>query len=234
MMVKAAERRRVVAAARRMHELGLVAGSVGNVSARVGERVLITPTAVPYARLRPHRLVVLDASTGTVRSHGTPSREAPLHLAIYAQRPDLRAVVHTHSPHATAWSFLGEPLVPPLEELDYYGIGLVRTTRYAAPGTPALARAAAHALRDAKAALLGHHGVVAAGASVAEALAIAEVVEHQAHVALLLRGARAASGGGVDEHLDAAGGRRGQFPQHLIRAGQRDLRAHELGRVQSP
>jgi L-fuculose-phosphate aldolase len=101
-MMEAAARRRLVAGARQMHDLRLVTGSVGNVSARVGERLLITPAGMPYGRLRPRHLVVLDASTGAVRSRGTPSREAALHVDVYAHRPDVRPVIHTHSPHATA------------------------------------------------------------------------------------------------------------------------------------
>jgi L-fuculose-phosphate aldolase len=204
-MIAFAQRRRIVAAARRMLDLGLVVGSVGNVSARVGGRLLITPTQTPYERLRPRHVVVLDAVTGEAVSGGRPSREAALHLAIYAQRPDVGAIVHTHSPHATAWSFLPEPPTPALEELAYYDIGVIRTARYAPPATWALARAGAHALRDGRAALLARHGVVATGRTVADALTIAAVVERQAQVSLLLRSARAASAGGVDQDLDLAG-----------------------------
>jgi L-fuculose-phosphate aldolase len=181
------QRRRIVAAGRRMLDLGLVTGSVGNVSARAGDRVLITPSAQPYGRMRRRDLVVLDAATGAARSRGRPSREAALHLAVYARRPDVGAVVHTHSAHATAWSFLGEPLGPPLEELAYYDVGPIRTAPYRPPGSPELAEAAARTLGDSRAVLLARHGVVCVGATVDEALTLASVVEHQARVALLLR-----------------------------------------------
>jgi ribulose-5-phosphate 4-epimerase/fuculose-1-phosphate aldolase len=185
-LTEARARRAVVAAARRMVELDLVVGSLGNVSARAGDRVLITPTASPYERMRARQLVALDVRTGRPLSRGVPSREAPLHAAVYRARPDVGAVIHTHSPNATAWSFGGQPVEPRLEELDYYGIGALRTAAYAAPGSPHLGDAAVEALGDGRAVLLARHGVLSVGADVREALTIAVVVEHQARVASLV------------------------------------------------
>jgi ribulose-5-phosphate 4-epimerase/fuculose-1-phosphate aldolase len=182
--------RAIVRVARRLPQHGLVVGTVGNVSARVGGVVRITPTRTAYARLRPRALVTADLATGAATSPGVPSRELPMHLAIYRGRPEARAVVHTHSPCATAWSCLGEPLHPELEELEYYGIGPVATAAPAAAGSPALGEAAAAALAGSRAALLPRHGVVALGGSPSEALDVALAVEHMARVALLVRVAR--------------------------------------------
>jgi L-fuculose-phosphate aldolase len=176
----------ILRVAREMPERGLGVGTVGNVSARVGGLVRITPTRTPYARLRPRHLVTVDAATGLVRG-GRPSRELPMHLAIYRRRPDAGAVVHTHSPYAAAWSCLDEPLAPQLEETEYYGIGPVGTAAHAAAGSAGLAAAAAEALGASKAALLRRHGVVAIGDSPQAALDVALAVEHIARVALLVR-----------------------------------------------
>jgi L-fuculose-phosphate aldolase len=119
--------------------------------------------------------------------HKAASRELPMHLAIYRRRPDVRAVVHTHSVHATAWSFLDLLLEPETEEVSYYKIGAVRTSQWALSGSPELAQHAAEALGNSRAALLARHGVVAAASTVEDARIIAEAVEHQAHVAWLLR-----------------------------------------------
>lgn len=170
-----------------MLELRLVTGHVGNVSARVNGCIVITPSAVSYAVMRPGDLVRFDASTGAPVSPGLASREAQLHAAIYARRGDIGAVIHTHSPHATAWSFLGERLRPRLEDLAYYGVGELRTAPYAPPGSRELGVIAAETLGQGRATLLERHGVVAVGATAEDALTIAHVVEHQAHVALLLR-----------------------------------------------
>lgn len=176
---------RVIEVARSLLAIGAVVGTVGNVSARLGEGFLVTPTRRPYDSLRPSDLVAVDASGGA--TGGEPSLEWRLHAAAYAGDPEVSAVVHTHSPHATAWSFLGEELRPELEDNAYYRTGPIRTAGPAAGGSAELAGAAAAALRGSRAALLGGHGVVATGATPEEAAVIAAVVERQAQVAWLLR-----------------------------------------------
>lgn len=178
----------VLAGARAMLREGLVVGMVGNLSRRLGDRVLITPSRVPYERMGHEDLAVVDLEGNTLDG-GRPSTELPLHLAIYRHRPDAGAVVHTHSPHATAWSFLGEPLVPETEENRYYGIGAVRTSPPAPPGSEELAAGVAETQGAASAVLLGRHGVLACGPSVEAALDVARVVERQAEIAWILRGA---------------------------------------------
>lgn len=181
--------RAVLAAGRSLVADGLVVGTVGNVSARHGSELRITPTRRPYETMRRRDLVRVDADSGRPLSAGArPSRELPLHLAVYRARPDVAAVIHTHSPHATAWSFLDQPLEPELEDLAYYGIGEIRTAAWAGPGTDELAHNVSRALGRSNAVLLGHHGVLTTGGSVEEALNAARVVEHQAQVAWLIRG----------------------------------------------
>ncbi|MGE4428439.1 MAG: class II aldolase/adducin family protein [Solirubrobacteraceae bacterium] len=181
--------RAVIDAARALVDEGLVVGTVGNVSARVGDRMLITPTRRAYATLRPRHLAAVDLTDGRTL-HGAPSRELPLHRAVYAHRPDVGAVVHTHSVAATAWSFLGSPLGPELEDLAYHGIGTIRTSVPAPAGSEALASSVTSALGDSGAVLLGEHGVLGVGPDVRRALVAARVVEHQARVAWLLRDGR--------------------------------------------
>lgn len=185
----------ILAAARRIHDRGLVVGTTGNVSARDGDLVRITPTRLAYATLRVEDLVAVAEDGSVVAGRHAPSRETPLHLAVYRARPDVAAIVHTHSVHATAWSFLGEPLRPETEETRYYAIGAVATAPAAEAGTAELAEAAARALRGSRAVLLGGHGVLAVGATPADAVTVAEAVEHQARIAWLLRGAPAAAAG---------------------------------------
>jgi L-fuculose-phosphate aldolase len=178
----------VVEAAREMVRLGLVTGTVGNVSARTPSGFAITPTRTPYERMRRRDLVALDPA-GAVVGTGTPSREWPLHAAVYAARDDVGAVVHTHSLHATAWSFRGGTELPELEELRYHGIGAVAVCPFAPAGSGALARFVAEGLGQGSAVLLGEHGVVAVGATPRQALTTAIVVERQATIAWLLEGA---------------------------------------------
>lgn len=178
--------RELLAVARSLPRLGLVVGTAGNASVRIGERVRITPTRTPYERLRRRDLVTLDLDGNRLGGGEVPSREAPLHVAVHRDRHG-DAVVHTHSPHATAWSFLGEPLAPATEEISYYGIGSVPTVPPLPAGSAELAEAVAAALAGARATLLAGHGVVAVGPTPRAALEVAQAVEHQAQVCWLLR-----------------------------------------------
>jgi len=181
--------RAVLTAGRTLVAEGLVIGTVGNVSARHGRELRITPTRRAYETMRRRDLVRVDSDSGLpLTADARPSRELPLHLAVYRARPDVAAVIHTHSVAATAWSFLDAPLEPELEDLAYYGIGPIRTAEPAPPGSDALARNVSHALGQSNAVLLGAHGVLAVGPTVADASIVAEVVEHQARVAWTLRG----------------------------------------------
>jgi L-fuculose-phosphate aldolase len=179
--------RHVLRAGRTLAAEGLVVGSTGNASARLGGGLVITPTRVRYPRMGHGDLVHLDLEGRRLHGRRAPSTEVPLHLAIYLGRPDVGAIVHTHSPYATAWSFLDVRLEPETEEIAYFAIGTVRTSTPAPRGTPELAVAAARTLADDAAVLLGGHGVIAVGATLDDALDVARAVEHQAHVAWLLR-----------------------------------------------
>lgn len=183
------QERAILAAGRSLVADGLVIGTVGNVSARRDGELRITPTRRAYETMRRRDLVRVDAASGRpLSTDARPSRELPLHLAVYRARPDVAAVIHTHSPYATAWSFFDEPFEPELEDLAYYGIGEIRTAAWAPPGSDELAHNVSHALGRANAVLLGQHGVLTTGTSVDEALNAARVVEHQAQVAWLVRG----------------------------------------------
>jgi L-fuculose-phosphate aldolase len=183
-------RAEIVETAREMLRLGLVAGSSGNVSAREGERVLITPAALPYTEMTERDLVTLSLAGDVVEGARPPSSERRVHISVYAARPDVRALVHTHSVHATAWSFLDEPLDTGTEELEIAIGGAVATAPFAETGTSEIADACVAALGGRGAVLMARHGVLAAGATPARALDAAAVVERQAQLALLLRGAR--------------------------------------------
>jgi L-fuculose-phosphate aldolase len=179
----------VIATARALRSRNLVVGTVGNVSARVPGGFLITPTRMPYEDMRPAHLVRLTLD-GTARGPGPmPSSEWRLHCAIYRARPHISAIVHTHSVHATAWSFQRERLEPRLEESRYYDIGPLRTSPPVRAGSRELGQVAVRALSGSRAALLGNHGVISVGGTLDEALICAEVVEREAQVAWLLRSA---------------------------------------------
>ncbi|MFB7847014.1 class II aldolase/adducin family protein [Streptomyces sp. NPDC056053] len=157
----------VVATARRTAAEGLVVGTSGNVSARVGDTVLVTPSGVPYDRLGPQDAVGVDLAGNRVLGELAPTSELPLHLAVY-RNTDASAVVHTHAVHATAVSTL-VPEVPPVHYAAAMLGGTVRVAAYARYGTDELAANMLTALRDRTGCLLQNHGTVTHGATLDEA-----------------------------------------------------------------
>ncbi|WP_406493212.1 class II aldolase/adducin family protein [Streptomyces sp. NBC_00846] len=157
----------VVATARRTAADGLVVGTSGNVSARVGGTVLVTPSGVPYDRLGPEDVVGVDLAGNRIIGELAPTSELPLHLAVY-RNSDAAAVVHTHAVHATAVSTLVHE-VPPVHYAAAMLGGPVRVAAYARYGTAELAENMLTALRDRTGCLLQNHGTLTYGAGLDEA-----------------------------------------------------------------
>jgi L-fuculose-phosphate aldolase len=172
-----AARAQLVACGRDLLGRGLLSQTSGNLSIRLSDQIFITPTSMEYDRIEPTDIVVLGLD-GSVRSGSRPSSETPLHCLVYATRPDVSAIVHTHSPNATTLAVLGMP-IPAV----HYMIAVAETTEvgiadYATYGTPELARNVRDAFgAPAKACLIANHGLVAAAGSLREAAAVAEAME---------------------------------------------------------
>jgi L-fuculose-phosphate aldolase len=158
-----------------MVDARLVVGTAGNVSARAGDLIAITPSGLDYTVLTAAD-VGLHALDGTaVDAPLAPSSELPLHHPVYAAT-DAGAIVHTHSPAATALSLLVDE-VPPVHYYAAMFGGSIAVAPYHPFGTPELGAATAAALDGSRGALLAHHGAVTVGADVAEALELAVVLE---------------------------------------------------------
>ncbi|MGW3987769.1 class II aldolase/adducin family protein [Streptomyces sp. NPDC004830] len=157
----------LVATARRTVTDGLVVGTSGNVSVRVGDTVLVTPSGVPYDRLAPGDVTGVDLDGRQVLGTLVPTSELPMHLALH-RSTDARAVVHTHAVHATAVS----TLVTELPLIHYMAAALggpVRVAPYATYGTDELAATMLRALDGRSGCLLQNHGTVTHGATLAQA-----------------------------------------------------------------
>ncbi len=183
------DRAALVAEAQRLDALGFMPSKSGNLSVRTESGFLITPAGLPYAETAPGDLVEVALDGRVVAGNRRPSSEWRLHAAVYAARPEAGAVVHTHSPFATALSCARER-IPPL----HYMIALaggedIRCSVYATFGTAELAGACVAALEGRKAALLANHGVVAFGTTLAGARTLAMEVENLARQYLALRAA---------------------------------------------
>ncbi len=173
-------REALVAAAHRLDSLGLNRGSTGNLSHRWAHEgqggMLITPTGMGADELRPQDLVWVGAN-GQVVGDWQPSSEWHFHRATYTARPDLHAIVHTHATHATALACLDRPLPAFHYMVAVAGGDDVPLVPYFTFGTEALSEGVALALRARDACLLAHHGLVAAGPTLARALKVMQEIE---------------------------------------------------------
>lgn len=184
-------RAEIVRVAQAMDRAGFCPTKSGNVSARVEDGFLITPSGLPYQATTPADIVALTPDGRPRDADGRrPSSEWPFHTAIYAARPEIRAVVHTHSPKATALACARRPIPAFHYMVAYCGGHDVRVADYATFGSDDLAGNAVRALDGRKAVLLANHGVIAVGATLEGALAIAGEVENLAgqYLALLAAG----------------------------------------------
>lgn len=166
---------------------GLVAANDGNLSVRLDDkRILITPTLLSKGDLRPRDLVILDCEGKIIRGKA-PSSEYRLHLAIYRQRSDVGAIIHTHPPYATAFAVSGMELRELFLPEMIVTIGKIPLVPYAPPSSQQLADAAAQYMIDYDVVLLQNHGLVAVGSNLSEAYARTERSEHCLQIYFLAR-----------------------------------------------
>ena len=176
----------IIAVAQALDAAGLVPNKSGNVSCRSADGFLITPAGVPYRDLLPADIVESSLAGFAEAQARRPSSEWRMHAAIYADRPDATAIVHTHSPKATALACAGRG-IPPFHYMIALAGGEIRCMPYATFGTAELAATAVQGLQGRRATLLANHGVIAIGGSLREAHAVALEVENLAgqYLALL-------------------------------------------------
>ena len=187
---EAALREQIAGYGRSLFERGLTAGSSGNISVRLDDGWLLTPTNACLGRLDPARLSRLDWD-GRHVSGDAPSKEAFLHRAMYEERAGAGAIVHLHSTHSAAVSCMcglnHDDCIPPLTAYFVMKIGRLPLIPYHRPGDPALGGAIRGLARKHSAVLLANHGPVVSGASLDAAMHAAEELEETAKLFLLLR-----------------------------------------------
>ena len=176
-----------------MFDRGLTPGSSGNISARVEDGWLMTPTNSCLGRLDPATLSKVDAKGNPV-SGGKPTKEAFLHLSVYGRRPSAGAIVHLHSTHSVAVSCLSDidpdQPIPPITAYYVMKIGNLVLLPYYPPGDVTLANAVREVAGRHHAILLANHGPVVAGRDLESAVYATEELEETAKLYLMLRGSR--------------------------------------------
>ena len=168
--------REIIETCLEMTRLGLNQGTAGNVSARYENGMLITPSGIPYERLTENMIVFVD-NDGKYDKGQLPSSEWRFHLAAYQTRPDANAVVHNHAVHCTAVSILNRPIPAIHYMIAAAGGNSIPCAPYATFGTRELSEHVSVALKNRKATLLQHHGLIACEANLEKALWLAHEVE---------------------------------------------------------
>lgn len=188
----AAARSEIVQVARSLFDRGLATGSSGNLSVKLGDgTMLVTPTNASLGRLDPERISHL-AADGALLEGDAPSKEAFLHRAIYAARPQARGIVHLHATYSAAVSCMdgldADSCLPPLTAYFVMKIGALPLIPYHRPGDEALTSAIEGLAPDHDAMLLANHGPIVSGPTLRAATDAIEELEETAKLFLLLRG----------------------------------------------
>lgn len=207
-------RQQIIEIGKRIYNKGFVASNDGNLSIRVDNEVLITPTGLSLGFLSPDQLVKVNTSGEKVDGYLKPSSEIKFHLKVYQMRPDVRAVVHAHPPFSTGFAVAGISLNQPILPEMVISLGCVPIADYGTPGTEELVSEIGKIIPTCNAILLANHGVLTLGEDIFSAYYKMETVEHSAHinwVAYTLGKVNVISGEDLDKLVElqhqAAGGR---------------------------
>ena len=168
----------IVSVCNEIYDKGLVSGKAGNISARFGDVVAITPTLKSLSKLNEEDIVLVNMD-GEVLTKGKPSSEVIMHLEIYKKRSDVKAIVHTHSPYATGFAFSDKKLKR-LEGFGEIKNPYLASIEYEKPGSNELAKSAVEGLGNDDVLILKNHGVICVSDDLKEAMLLAVFVEESA------------------------------------------------------
>ena len=155
----------------------LTHGTSGNISCRINEKILITPSSIPYEKIELEDIIVVNFDGEVIEGRKNPSIETPLHLAIYKKRKDVHAIIHFHSQYALAVSSTVDSIPVFLDEIFSNIGGELKVAKYALPGSEELAQNVVEVLGDKNAVLLSNHGALSCGKNLEKAFEIAKAVE---------------------------------------------------------
>jgi L-fuculose-phosphate aldolase len=181
-------REAIVEVGRRLYARGYTASNDGNISTRLDDRrLLMTPKSVCKGFMSPEMMVVTDLDGKKLAGERDPSSEMQMHLEVYRQRPDARAVVHAHPPMATGFAVAGIPLDRAVLAEVVTTLGSVPIAEYATPSTRELPEAVRQYVKAHDGMLLANHGALTLGADLFAAYYKMETIEHFAHISLVAR-----------------------------------------------
>jgi L-fuculose-phosphate aldolase len=177
----------IVEAGKRMLRKGLVIGASGNISIRISgeDKIVITPSQIEYDKIGVNDVVVVDFKKNILEGDRSPSVETGMHIGVYETRPNVGAIVHTHSVYASAIASLGKTIPPFLDDIVLMLGGEIEVAEYGIPGSKELAENAVRALGKKNAVLLANHGALCCGKNLEGAFVNAELVERAAKIFIL-------------------------------------------------
>ncbi|MDP2238170.1 MAG: class II aldolase/adducin family protein [Bacteroidales bacterium] len=171
---------------RRLYKQGLTTTSGGNISVRAGDYILVTPSQTDKGRMKAREIGILDMNGINQNPELKLSMETGMHLAVYAARPDVMAIVHAHPPTATAFAVAQKKIDTTLMGESWAILGDIALAPYALMGTPQLAQQVAEAAKNSEVVMMVNHGILAVGKSLLEAFDRIEVLENCAKVNLIV------------------------------------------------
>jgi L-fuculose-phosphate aldolase len=177
----------IVRVCRMLHRKNYLAATDGNVSVRLGDRVLTTPSGINKGLMEADQVLTVDFKGRVLNGEGKPTSEIRMHLLAYELRPDIQAVVHAHLPYATACTLAGIDLLEPILPEVVITLGGIPTTPYATPGSEEVPEAIREFIKEYDALLLSRHGAMTVGREVMDAYNKMEKLEHTARVVLAAR-----------------------------------------------
>ena len=177
----------IVCICRMLHRKNYLAATDGNVSVRLGDQLLITPSGVNKGIMEAEQILTVDLTGSVIAGAGQPSSEIQMHLLAYRLRADVNAVVHAHLPYATACTLAGIDLLEPFLPEVVITLGGIPTAPYATPGTAEVPEAIRAYVQEYDAILLARHGAMTVGRDVVDAYNKMEKLEHTARVVLAAR-----------------------------------------------
>ena len=177
----------IVCICRMLHRKNYLAATDGNVSVRLGDQLLITPSGVNKGIMEAEQVLTVDFTGAVIDGAGQPSSEIQMHLLAYRLRADVNAVVHAHLPYATACTLAGIDLLEPILPEVVITLGGIPTAPYATPGTAEVPEAIRAYVQEYDAILLARHGAMTVGRDVVDAYNKMEKLEHTARVVLAAR-----------------------------------------------
>ena len=184
-------KKHLVTIANQTYQKGLTPGKSGNISIKIkntsrsSDVILITPSSVALRDVNLNNVIVTDLNGKQLEGEGIPSSELQMHLAIYKRREDIGAIVHTHSPYATGFSFTDKK-IPWLEGFGPIKEPYLEEIEYATPGSSELVELASSGLKREDVLILKNHGVVAVGPNLDEAVLLAEFTEKSAKTGFII------------------------------------------------